>query len=370
MNLCVAVLKAFLCLLCFLATDSCGVVAGEPSLEVRNRILKSFDRKPCTVEVSSTITMNKEGQKREFKLKGRYRSDGDRHGYLSDESVGNRIARQEALYWKGEIVRVIEHSMFSQSAGGSQISSVGRLFHYESTKANPEIRPTLGAILFDTHCPAIGCIDGYFLRDYFPDLPQTVVESVGDRCELKSTTLFGTATCVVDTTRGYVVTGLIVSKSESQYASSGRVLGTIKYDESDPKSSLVSKTIFVKDCIPKADDSGGFYVERCTVLVENVSKRGKEDAIETLSLVTSFDSKPKRHSPIVPELEIIDGQRFQAIGAEQLPFAWSSSEKWVVPNAGVYQTAVKSNRSSVFLLSVLAIGSFGLFWWFFRRKSS
>ncbi len=294
-----------------------------------------LQHKPQSVEAEKKRTNLFTGREREeYPSEIRYRSNGERLDYVWDTSKHSEAfshSVQEGIYWKGELVRLIESHPTEEHwrlYGGPRIH---RQLMFESPNANPNVRPRPGDIVGGANCPVIGCIDGAFLDDYFPNTPKTVIERQGDKVALRSTTEYGVASCVLDSQREYLPIELEIIKSPDHLTSGGRVLKTVKFDVDEPSSSLTRKRIVLKDVVIQEDSSGRFFIGSGKLEEEITSERSVEGTVIYEWKVKSVDYSPKYGGVIRPEVSIAMGEDFWANAVEELPFVWSPDDNWVIP---------------------------------------
>lgn len=345
----------------------CHVVLAELPLST----LQGFiELKKIDVEVSYRKISSIDGI--ETLGSGRFRFNGNRYGYVADLSMSTpyKFNKQEFLHQNGEFVRLIERRQRKDVSDSKQAEGFSRGLFFE-----PKIKQSFpyslaGDVVKGGHCPVVGCFDGFFLFDYFPNSSLTSVETIGDFVVMKSSTVLGSASCKLDSTRGYAVVAFEVEKEKDSITTGGRVLQNVLYDPDEPKSALERKTVLLDNVEVKSDSNGLSYVESCALMVKDRSARGLEGDFRYEWQVKSINLRPSFvRGDIRPVLKVADGERLLCDSLPQLPYQWSESANWVVPMASSMEEVAPSPNNGRFLIvgtlvSLCAV----LTWLVFGRK--
>ena len=265
----------------------------------------------------------------------RVRFDGERLCYLADlsKSTPYYFNKHEAMFSRGETIRINERRAIDKQVKANRgMEAINRslTFHRKPKQSLPF--SSMGDVVKDRHCPMVGCIDGYFLSDYFPSAETTTVEMNGNLVVLKSETLLGKAVCKADSSRAYLPIEFEIQKTEACYTNGGRILSSVMFDTDDERSALKRKSITLHDVVIKTDLSGKFYIDSCSLVEEVHSIRGLEGRFSTEFNVASIDLNPKfTAGTLRPQLKVTDGETFSNAGHPQSPYQWSDTSNWVVP---------------------------------------
>ncbi len=266
----------------------------------------------------------------------RVRFDGERLCYLADlsKSTPYYFNKQEALFTRGETIRLMERRAIDKQVEANRgMEALSRSLSVHGKHEPPLPFSAMGDVVKDRHCPMVGCIDGYFLSDYFPSA-KTTVELNGNFVVSKSDTLLGKAVCKVDSSQAYLPIAFEVQKTGACYTNGSRILSSVLFDSEDERSALNKKSIALSDVVIKSDPAGRFYIYSCSIVEEVHSMRGLEGRFRAELTVSSIDLNPKFASGTLrPELKVTDGERFSNVGNPQSPYQWSDAANWVVPMA-------------------------------------
>lgn len=346
-----------------------GVEAGAADAR-RTRLVESLLRFP--LDVSASVSQEVEftdGLARKLVSTVRFRRDGETiYAVEAIDLEGGKTSRTDHLYRNGELVRF-----------NSQMSGATR-DHLMAVFVSPKVSNKIGQIaagdVFSVppkSFPVVGCIDGFFVDDYFPDLPGVTVTETGDHARLECQTKYGKSEAWVDSDRECLPVRIRIEKGPEHFTTGMRRIGEILFDPKDPRSALTAIHLEVRDIKIERDGRGHHYITSCALVREKTSSRGRESKEVTRWTVNSITFDPQfEGGSIYPDVPISHGEQVSTEAASQLPYYWSKDERWVVPAAiGLTADSSRPERTRVVLLSilVLVLGLAVLYKHFIRSKA-
>ncbi len=239
----------------------------------------------------------------------------------------------------------------------------GRLGHdslrLTSNSANPNSAVKTPGEIFSGggDFPVVGCIDGYFFEDYFPD-GETQKDLDGEFVHLRGTSKYGRAQAWLDPLHSPLPKRIVIDKDVEHIIAANRRLGDIRFEKEVPESALISMRLELTVTKFGVAASGENFMAECQIVHSSDSRRGSEERSTTTWTVESIDFDPRSvEGKIYPEFDVADRTHVEVEGASQVPYVWSDKEQWAVPDvrfiADDHQlTRPTSNRFMAILLVI------------------
>lgn len=348
-----------------------------------SQLIRLSMRTPIDVTIKSRFTFHSETSETDwdqaieivFRRDGEtvYASERAATGQVTASAAAGQVTmRVDCLYRHGELLR------FQRVLEGETVKQQMAVF--VSPKVGPSAsKPAVGDVFtLNPHCPIVGCVDGFFLDEYFPDAGRVSAEAANGEVHVRSQTNLGTAEAWLDPSRDNVPKRISIKKDSEHVTTSMRRVGDVLYDMKDPRSALKELWFEVADITVDKDTQGRPFLRRCSLRSKKVSDRGLEEEESTGWEVESIDLDPAfREGRIYPDVAISDGEAVTAEGAAHLPYMWSEKARWVVPAFSLSADAdlgepAPRRKWRLYLIAGANIGLLAaavVFWYVTRRRA-